>query len=982
MLFEYFAENNLCLSSMLKEVENSKELVRLHIEKHGKIPEMTLTLKAAEGVQTREHKGVYHLPSSSAAVGGIVNLEPGNDPLQVIITSPKPGSNYVTRILEHSNFFYDPFQYPLLIPHGNMGYSYNLKLLQKGDKVRKYNKLTPAAFYSSMYMEREGVFNYITKCRRLFQQFVVDNYVKVETMRLDFIERNQNEIRKERSDILRGENGIDRVQRIIIPPSYVGGPRYMKQRQQDALAFVTNYGSPDFFITFTMNPAWEELEEATSQTGGNAASGCKADRPDLVSRLFKMKVYSLLDDFTVNCIFGKVKAYLYSVEWQKRGLPHVHILLWMSHNVNADFVSKIISAEIPDKETHPISYDIVTKCMIHGPCKGFDDSQLCCQGKSSSDGKNLCGKGFPKKCRDTLFFGNNGYPLYKRRAKGEDGHTFEKKIMGKNVTVDNSWVVPYSPYLCLKYNTHINVECSNSIKTIAYVTKYVNKGCDRILYTKTEKNKEIVNENEFAASLLYHEIPNFFIYDKLAAKWIETKTAALGRVRAITTKTVKLFYLRMLLSHKRGPTSYKDLRTVEGVEYEIYREAVKAMGLLNDEEMWKKTIMEIINHTNNRDQLRSTYAKLSKLELTENVRLSKTDIRNKKFAEDLLDLGKGVILECGVVVKEREELVERVYDDFDENFLNVSYFEKRAIISPTNDDVDNINEMVFNKLKENEVVYRSEDTSVDNEMDIQTSVYNALNSPSIPLHELKLKVGAVIMVLRNICPPKLCNGTRILITDLQKNIIVGKILVGAYRGEQVLLPRVTLESTDTSVIFKRRQFPVRLCYAMTINKSQGQTFECCGLLLDSAQCFAHGQLYVACSRVTSHDSLFIYTGYKKEGDDYVRKPARNYVYKELFSGEGFYKGNFEDIVEETYKKTSNDDETEVEIAEEEPDQSITVIPKSAYKISEIDAINMIMPPESNYGEEKSDSGEFIEMIQILQTSSDSEIFKTSKVLYD
>ncbi|XP_076037284.1 uncharacterized protein LOC143022799 [Oratosquilla oratoria] len=342
----------------------------------------------------------------------------------------------------------------------------------------------------------------------------------------------------------------------------------------------------------------------------------------------------------------------------------------MRHNVNADFVSKIISAEIPDKETHPRLYDIVTKCMIHGPCKGFDDSQLCCQGKSSSDGKNLSGKGFPKRCRDTLFFGNNGYPLYKRRAKGEGGHTFEKNIKGKNVTVDNSCVVPYSPYLCLKYNAHINIECSNSIKTIAYVTKYVNKGCDRILYTKTEKDKEIVNEvrnyqdarfvnaneatwkifkypihksfppvttldlhlegeneiffnadhdeetllrntlkdtqltsffklcqkNEFTASLLYHEIPNFFIYDKLAAKWIErkTKTAALGRVRAVTTKTVELFYLRMLLSHKRGPTSYKDLRRVEGVEYETYREAVKAMGLLNDEEMWKKTIMEIL----------------------------------------------------------------------------------------------------------------------------------------------------------------------------------------------------------------------------------------------------------------------------------------------------------------------------------------------------------------------------------------------------
>ncbi|XP_076069972.1 uncharacterized protein LOC143041799 [Oratosquilla oratoria] len=477
MLFEYFAENNSCLSSMLKEVENSKELVRFHIEKHGKIPEMTLILKAAEGLQTREHKGVYHLPSSSAAVGGIVNLEPGNDPPLVIITSPKPGSNYVTRILEHSNFFYDPFQYPLLIPHGNMGYSYTLKLLQKGDKVRKYNKLTPAAFYSSMYMEREGVFNYITKCRRLFQQFVVDNYVKVETMRLDFIERNQNEIRKERSDILRGENGKDRGQRIIIPPSYVGGPRYIKQRQQDALAFVTNYGSPDFFITFTMNPAWEELEEATSQTGGNAASGS------------------------------------YVTKYVNKGCDRI---LYTKTEKDKEIVNEV---------------------------RNYQDARFV-------NANEATWKIFK-------------YPIHKSFPPVT---TLDLHLEGENEVFFNA---DHDEETLLR-NTLKDTQLTSFFK--------------------------LCQKNEFTASLLYHEIPNFFIYDKLAAKWIErkTKTAALGRVRAVTTKTVELFYLRMLLSHKRGPTSYKDLRRVEGVEYETYREAVKAMGLLNDEEMWKKTIMEIL----------------------------------------------------------------------------------------------------------------------------------------------------------------------------------------------------------------------------------------------------------------------------------------------------------------------------------------------------------------------------------------------------
>ncbi|XP_076069758.1 uncharacterized protein LOC143041634 [Oratosquilla oratoria] len=245
---------------------------------------------------------------------------------------------------------------------------------------------------------------------------------------------------------------------------------------------------------------------------------------------------------------------------------------------------------------------------------------------------------------------------------------------------------------------------------------------------------------------------------------------------------------------------------------------------------------------------------LVKLELTENVRLDANDDEYRRFAEKLLEIGAGDSGKIGVVVKTREELVERVYDNFEGNHVNVSYFGKRAIISPTNDDVQEINRMVYAKSNGWETLYISEGTAVNEDgMNIQTSVCNAMTSPSLPLHVLKLKIGSIVMVIRNIRPPKLCNGTRIMVTNLQKNIIVGKILSGVYR-EQVLLP---LESTNTPVHFKRKQFPVKLSYAMTINKSQGQTFQRCGLLLDTAQCFAHGQLYMACSRVTNWNSLII-----------------------------------------------------------------------------------------------------------------------------
>ena len=89
----------------------------------------------------------------------------------------------------------------------------------------------------------------------------------------------------------------------------------------------------------------------------------------------------------------------------------------------------------------------------------------------------------------------------------------------------------------------------------------------------------------------------------------------------------------------------------------------------------------------------------------------------------------------------------------------------------------------INKSDRRERVYMSQDTSVDDSMEIQISVLNSIITPSFPLHKLKLKIASVIMLLRNILSPKLCNGTRVTVTNLQKNIMAGKTLGGTYRGD-------------------------------------------------------------------------------------------------------------------------------------------------------------------------------------------------------
>ncbi|XP_016170910.1 uncharacterized protein LOC107613435 [Arachis ipaensis] len=235
--------------------------------------------------------------------------------------------------------------------------------------------------------------------------------------------KEEKEYKHERSECL---NFIRNNQPNLRVDSFTGGPRYIFNNCKDAFAICKYVGYPSYFVAITCNPECDEIKCLLKDTGLKVV-----DRPDIVSRNFHIKLNELIMNFKQGKFFGKISAYVCIIEFQKRRLPHAHILLFMDLNhtpKSPDQINKLISAEILDKIWRPKLYAAVEKFMVH-------------------------------------------------RSKIDNGRSISKK----NVVLDNSYIVPNNPSLLLKYGCHINVE-QYQTSTIKYLFKYVHKGNDRVIF--------------------------------------------------------------------------------------------------------------------------------------------------------------------------------------------------------------------------------------------------------------------------------------------------------------------------------------------------------------------------------------------------------------------------------------------------------------------------------------------------------------------
>ena len=166
-------------------------------------------------------------------------------------------------------------------------------------------------------------------------------------------------------------------------------------------------------------------------------------------------------------MLGRCVSKINVIEFQKRGKPHSHILIHLDDTDKlrtASDVDSLVSAELPDPNLFPDLYEVVSSCMLHGPCGILSPANVCMENGN-------CTKKFPKEFSNHTIFSEGGYPLYKRPDNG-------RVIVKNGKPLENRWVVPYNSFLLIKYRCHINVEVCVSIKSVKYLFKYVYKGHD------------------------------------------------------------------------------------------------------------------------------------------------------------------------------------------------------------------------------------------------------------------------------------------------------------------------------------------------------------------------------------------------------------------------------------------------------------------------------------------------------------------------
>ncbi|KAL7111175.1 hypothetical protein ACP275_05G071400 [Erythranthe tilingii] len=308
---------------------------------------------------------------------------------------------------------------------------------------------------------------------------------------------------------------------------------------------------------------------------------------------------------------GSFTADVCTIEFQKQGLPHAHILLWLHNDdkpKNPEEIDRIICAEIPDEENDRKMYQLVEKYMIHGPCGQVNLKSPCMKDR-------VCTKRFPKPFVQRTESDADGFIVYRRR---EDGRTFTKK----KTTLDNGFVVPYNRVLLnggaeirdeikMYYDCRNLSACEAMWRLFNFDIHYRDPSVIRLSFHLPDHQSLVFNENQSLQSVLdrpsakqtmflmwfeanknyphprdlrYGDFPLKFMYKEDSRTWAPRKKRfSIGRIANVPPRKGEDYYLRLILNIQRGCTCYEDIRKVFDTVYTTFRDACYVLGLLDDD---------------------------------------------------------------------------------------------------------------------------------------------------------------------------------------------------------------------------------------------------------------------------------------------------------------------------------------------------------------------------------------------------------------
>ncbi|CAN0857621.1 ATP-dependent DNA helicase PIF1 [Linum grandiflorum] len=649
--------------------------------------------------------------------------------------------------------------------------------------------------------------------------------------------------------------------------------RYMQQLYQDAMAVCGYYKNPDLFITFTCNAQWPEIINAFKDDVGPHGE----DKPMVIARVFRMRLELLKKDLKKTHYFGRSIAGALSYE----ALRTVNGILYPDYQKACQALGLLST----DDEWNDVMAEVSHWGMPHLIRSTFISLLMFCNVTSPI---TLFEQWWPAMADDFRLRLErlNEFPindqlnetLRNQYDPAKELLTYSSSYAALNTDQKLAHDAVLSSLANKKSQLYFLYGHGGTGKTFLYnciISKVRSLGQIALVVASSRITATLLPGGVTAHSRF--KIPIDVDHSSTCA--IKKGTALARLIEQATLIVWDEAPMVHRLSFEAVDRTLCDLMNMptSGPGYKPFGGKIVLLG--GD---FRQTLPVVTNGhrgDNLSESLTRSYlwTHYKVLKLHTNMRLNRSNtnvpdlFNGMRFPEWILALGDGNLPSVTHPDYQRSDwikipdsfviprsaspissLVARVYPNLVTSFRNISYLRNRAIVAPTNNDVSQINDYILTQLPGEPKGYLSSDT---------------LTTPGPTKLNWKFTAG-------------LCNGTRILITHLGNNVIRGLIVGGSFDGSVAIIPRIVLDYTDPNWPFtlKRRQYPLRPCYAMTINKSQGQTLDHIGVYLPTPV-FGHGQLYVALSRVRSACGVHIAL------EDSTTNPpntTRNIVYNEIF----------------------------------------------------------------------------------------------------